>query len=455
MENNYLDITFQQKQRLAFETSLNTPITFYGGSRGGGKSYLVRAREVIRRLTNTNTRGLIIRKTFPELIANHIRPFFTEYPETRKWYNKQEKTIYYPNGSTTEFSYLQSPDDVYNYQGREYEDISVDEVTQHEYETIRILRASNRTTNPKIKPTMFLTGNPGGLGHAEVKRLFVDKMYRPGERPDDYAFVQAKVWDNEALMTADPDYIERLKQLPDYLRKAYLDGDWNIFAGAAFTEMSRDIHLVEPFELNSQAKYFAGYDWGYAHPFAFILFAIQPDGQIYCTNFAQAHKKDIPEQARLIHKIVGDMKINVYAGTDIWAHRGGPMIVDQLRQELPNLTFVQAYTDRVHRVAKLRELLAYQHTKSGNPKLKFFKNTEPVYDCIAGMQHSDRKPEDVLKVDANEWGQGGDDLYDAAGYALVTWLRAPKEKPPEKPVGQTIIEEIVKKTQLRQQHNYW
>lgn len=445
-----LKITLQPKQRQALRTSEINPVTLFGGSRGGGKSYVVRARETLRRLKYPNTRGLIVRKTYPELIANHIRPFFAEYPITRQWYNKQEKTIYWPNGSTTEFSYLQSLDDVYNYQGREYEDISVDEVTQHEWETITILRASNRTTNQNIKPTMFLTGNPGGIGHAEIKRIFVDRHFREGERPEDYAFIQSRVWDNEALMTADPEYVERLKQLPDHLRRAYLDGDWNIFAGSAFTELVRDIHIVDPFELHPQTKYFAGYDWGYSHPFAFTLFGIQPDGKIYCTNYTQGHKMEIPEQARLIHKVVGEMKINVYAGTDCWAHRGGPMIVDQLRKEFPNLSFIQGYTNRVHGVAQMRELISYRFTKTNEPRLKFFRNTAPVYECLASMQYDDKKPEDVLKVDANEWGQGGDDLYDSARMALVTWLRAPKEK---KEVaigtGESIINEIRRLEKVR------
>jgi phage terminase large subunit len=431
MPNIEIQITLQPKQRLALETSEKNPITFFGGSRGGGKSYIVRAREVLRRLKYPNTRGLIIRKTFPELIANHIRPFFTEYPQTRNWYNKQEKTIYYPNGSTTEFSYLQSLDDVYNYQGREYEDISVDEVTQHEWETIKILRASNRTTNPNIKPTMFLTGNPGGIGHQEIKRIFVDRQFRPGEKESEFAFVQSKVWDNEALMSADPEYVERLKQLPDHLRKAYLDGDWNIFAGSAFTELSRDVHLVEPFELHPQTKYFAGYDWGYSHPFAFTLFGIQPDSKIYAYKFTTGHKMEIPEQANLIRPLVNDMRINCYAGTDCWAHRGGPKIVDQLKKELPNLTFIQAYTDRVNGVAKCRELVSYRFTKSGEPILKFFKNCNPVYENWVAMQYDDKKPEDVLKVDANEWGQGGDDVFESSRYALVTYLRPPAEDNPK------------------------
>ena len=133
-------------------------------------SYLVRAREMIRRMQHPHTKGLIVRRSYPELLSNHIRMFFKEYPQTREWFNKSEKAIYWPNGSITEFSYLQNVDDVYTYQGREFEDISIDEVTQHEEDTFKILRSSLRSSNVEFSksgaiPTMLLTGNPGGRGH--------------------------------------------------------------------------------------------------------------------------------------------------------------------------------------------------------------------------------------------------------------------------------------------------
>lgn len=418
-----ITVTLQPKQREALQVSDVTPVTFYGGAKGGGKSHLVRARELIRRMKYSNTKGLIVRKTYPELLANHIRPFFTEYPLARDWYNKSEKTIYWPNGSTTEFSYLRSTDDVYTYQGREYEDISVDEVTQHEWEVIKVLRSSNRTTNKNIKPSMLLTGNPGGIGHQAVKRVFVDRQFTENERPEDFAFVQAFVQDNKALMEADPEYIQRLRDLPEHLRKAYLDGDWNIFAGQAFDELERSVHLVEPFTLPQHTKYFAGYDWGFNHPFAFVLFAITQDKSIYAVNMVKAQKKRPDQQAEMIKKIVGTKRINVYAGHDIWAKRGGPTIVQQLRDELPNLTFIQAVTDREQGVSQIRKLLAHRGTETGIPQLKIFKNIPEVYENLASMQYDDKKPESVMKIDADENGVGGDDVFDATRYGLTTYLR--------------------------------
>lgn len=267
-----LTVTLQPKQREALNVADYSPVTFYGGAKGGGKSHLIRARELIRRMKYPGTKGLIIRKTYPELLSNHIRKFFIEYPITRQWYNKAEKAIYWPNSSITEFSYLSNTDDVYTYQGREYEDISIDEITQHEEDVFKILRSSNRTTNAGIKPSMVLTGNPGGIGHGWVKRIFIDKNYKDNEKQSDFSFVQAKVYDNKALMDNDPDYVKRLNDLPEHLRRAYKDGDWDIFAGQVFDFMSRkdgkEYHVITPRDIPSNVVRFIDIDWGGNKPVA-------------------------------------------------------------------------------------------------------------------------------------------------------------------------------------------
>ena len=48
------------------------PVIVLIGRRDTGKSYLVRAREIYRRLKYPNTKGLLVRKTYPELLSNHI-----------------------------------------------------------------------------------------------------------------------------------------------------------------------------------------------------------------------------------------------------------------------------------------------------------------------------------------------------------------------------------------------
>ena len=69
-----------------------------------------------------------------------------------------------------------------------------------------------------------------------MKRLFIDRHYKDGERAEEYSFIQAKVYDNRALMAKQPDYVRQLEALPAKQRAAWLDGSWDIYDGAFFDD---------------------------------------------------------------------------------------------------------------------------------------------------------------------------------------------------------------------------
>lgn len=56
----------------------------------------------------------------------------------------------------------------------------VDEATHQSEEKMDKLGACVRGVNGFPK-RIYYTCNPGGVGHAWVKRLFVDRQYKPGE----------------------------------------------------------------------------------------------------------------------------------------------------------------------------------------------------------------------------------------------------------------------------------
>ncbi len=405
-------------------------------------SYLVRAREIYRRLKYPGTKGLIVRKTYPELYSNHITKIFQEYPQIVSWYNKAHKVINWPNGSITEFSYMRTTDDVYTYQGREYEDISIDEVTQHDYEVVRVLKTSLRTTRKDIKPTLFLTGNPGGPGHMEVKRIFVDRTFKNNENPDDYAFVQAFVQDNNALMDADPEYIQRLHDLPEHLRKAYLEGDWNIFAGQAFSELSPHIHIVEPFELPPATRWIAGFDPGYNHPFSFVLAGVVPDGQVYITQHFTGRLKETPEIVQGIVEHLRGRQCDIYCGHDLWypGRGGGVSEYENFRRLLneaghSKTALIKAKTNHRQGIAQIRKYITSKN-EAKKPLLYFFKNepTVDVFNTLCSLQFDPKDPEDVVKLDADENGNGGDDAADSFRYLVMS--RAYPNQPEKSTFGQ-------------------
>ena len=249
----------------------------YGGARGGGKSFIVRKKATMLALRWPGIKILIVRRTFRELDNNHIQPLLEDLYGIAR-YNRQDKRFTFPNGSTISFGYCDSDGDLGQYQGAEYDVIFLDEATQLKQEWVEKITACCRGTKT-FPRRIYYTMNPGGVSHAYFKRLFVDRRFVGSEDPDDYVFIQAKVTDNHALMAAQPDYIKQLENLPPKLRKAWLEGSWDIFEGAVFETWRDDpehyydrqwTHVIsaDSFRLPKTWEVYRSFDWGFRRPFS-------------------------------------------------------------------------------------------------------------------------------------------------------------------------------------------
>ena len=284
---NQIKIAAPTPKQLQFINSKKSHVG-YGGARGGGKSWAIRADATLLCGKYPGIKILIVRRTHPELINNHINPLKEMYGRAIP-YNKQEKTFFFPNGSTIKFGYCDADNDVLQYQGAEYDVIFLDEATQLKEEWITKITACNRGVN-NFPKRIYYTCNPGGVSHAYIKRLFVDKRYKDDEDPNDYEFIQALVTDNKALMESDPKYVNKLKNLPPKLRKAWLEGSWDIFEGMYFEEFRDDpehysdrqwTHVIAPFKPRSSWPVYRSFDWGFNKPFSAGYYTIDYDGVIY------------------------------------------------------------------------------------------------------------------------------------------------------------------------------
>ena len=176
----------------------------YGGARGGGKTHVSRVKAFGGALTYPDIKILIVRREYPELEQTMILPMRKMIPQEIASYNGSMHMFFFVNGSTIKFGHYGPQDDV-EYQGQEYDWIFVDEATQFTESQFRTLGACLRgSTN--IPRRMYLTCNPGGVGHMWVKRLFIDREYREGEKAEDYSFIPATVDDNPQLLQASPEY---------------------------------------------------------------------------------------------------------------------------------------------------------------------------------------------------------------------------------------------------------
>ena len=153
----------------------------YGGARGGGKSWVVRLDACIRCQKYKGYKALIVRLSFPELRGNHIEPLQQLLHGIAK-YNKSDKEFRFPNGSLIKLDYCGTDSDVTHYQGQEYDAIYIDESTNLKWEWIEKIIVCNRGNNDFPHVVRF-TANPGGVSHAEHKRIFVDQKLKANENP--------------------------------------------------------------------------------------------------------------------------------------------------------------------------------------------------------------------------------------------------------------------------------
>lgn len=424
-----LQIALQPKQRAFMKSIEDYPVTFFGGARGGGKSKGLRFIMLLRRMKYAGSQGAIFRKTYPELESNHIRPLFEDFPQLRPYYNESKKTLSLPNGSILQFCHCENEKDVDLYQGREFHDLAIDEAGQWSESMFRKLQGSNRSSKPGIKARAILTGNPGGIGHSWLKRLFIDRRFNDRELPTDYNFIQSLIGDNLALIENDPAYVNRLNAEPnEALRKAYLHGDWDILAGQYFTEIRREVHLIEPFNIPVHWTRFGAYDFGFTHPAAFGWFACDEDGNIYLYREYVKSGQRIDEYASELHKYADTKKLEyIKAGWDCWAVKSvlksgtPPTIAEEFLNY--GITLTRAAIDRILGATQVRNYLAWNNLSNGRTKPRFFIfNTCPKsFETLARMQHDPDRPEDVLKMDASEGDEhSGDDAYDMVRYGLMS-----------------------------------
>lgn len=376
----------------------------FGGSRGGGKSWVVRVKAILLALYYPGVKILIMRRTYADLWNNHVLELRKVLePEKIATYRDSEKAMIFPNGSRIRFGYCASESDVLQYQGQEYDIIFIDEATQFTEFMYNCLVACNRGANDFPK-RIYITCNPGGVGHSWVKRLFIDRDYTEAENPEDYEFIQSKVYDNTVLMEKDPDYVRMLETLPEDMRKAWLDGDWNVFAGQYFREWRDSIHVIEPIEIPEWWRRYFAMDYG-LDMLAGYWIAVDGDGQAYVYREIYQSGLIASEAAQKIKELTGGENIEQWlAPPDLWNRRNdtGRSVADIfMEQDIP---LTQVDNDRINGWQDVHEWLKPYDTTdiiTGEPKkaagLRFFRNCRNVIRCLPMVQYDDHKPNDVAK----------------------------------------------------------
>jgi hypothetical protein len=141
------------------------------------------------------------------------------------------------------------------------------------------------------------------------------------ERGRTIRFIPSRMEDNPHL---NPEYENDLLALPEVLRRALREGDWGVFSGQVFSELSRDRHVVAPLTLPPTWQRYNGVDWGYAKPWAVLWAAVDEDGRVWIYRELYSTGVGEKDQALRILAAEGDdEKVAVrYADDAMWATRG-------------------------------------------------------------------------------------------------------------------------------------
>ncbi len=452
------DIVWQPQPRQAEFMSRPEYEALYGGAAGGGKSDAIVA-EALRQVDNPNYRAIIFRKTYPqcrELIIKSLRIYSAAYPDAV--YNGTEHYWRFPSGAKIYFGSMNNSTSYLQYQGLSYSFIAFDELTHFTREEYEYLITRNRADGPGLRVYIRATANPGGVGHGWVKQRFIDASepnvpyYAETEITDNMGrkmkvrrsrvFIPSSVFDNPALLKADPDYIARLALQPDALSRALLYGDWNTFDGQVFTEFRNNpdgyltrvnTHVIEPFPIPRGWKRFRSFDYGYSKPFAVQWWAVDYDGRAYLYRQYYGCKENSPNTglrmdphavARKIKEIEDELesgqRITGVADPAIWDESRGKdgTIITMFEEE--GVFFEKGKHDRLS--GKMQCHYRFRFDEDGRPMAYVFSSCRQFIRTIPNLTYDVSNVEDV---NSNQ----EDHDYDAMRYFfMMNPLRSPEPK---------------------------
>ena len=383
--------------------------TGYGGARGGGKSFAMRRKFCLLAMNYPRLKLLLLRRTLPELRENHTITLKQELAGFAQ-YHSGENAFLFPNGSRLKLGYCDLEDDVYQYQGQEYDVIGLEEATRFTDSQREFITTCNRSTRRDFSPRMYYTANPGGVGHAWFKRLFITRQYQNDERGEDYVFIPARIYDNQVLMQSNPEYLTHLRNLPEDLRRAHLDGDWDVFAGQYFPEFRREIHVIRPFALPRDWNRYLAIDYG-LDMLAGYAIATDTRGRAYV--YRETYEPNLRISAAA-QRLLRDSAADTLNGSeDFYAVLAPPDLFNR-RQETGRsaaeifqengLTLTCASNDRVQGWYDLKEWLApfpdETEASAGNPtgataNLRIFDTCRNLIASLPQLQHDQRDPNDA------------------------------------------------------------
>lgn len=443
----------------------------YGGAAGGGKSEVLILLPIIRGFyKHPRFKGILFRRTFPELESEIIIRSHEWYAACGARYNEAKHRWTFPSGAIMQFAHCEYESDVKKYDTAEYNYMAFDELTSFTMSIYMYLAFSRVRSSVKELPAIVRSAtNPGNIGHSFVRKRFIEDMPYGQVGVDKLTglkriFIQSKVTDNPHI---DPTYAAKLATLPESDRRAKLDGDWYTYEGQVFddwrptklpNEPDNALHVIDPFKIPDWWTRVLAVDWGFASMMIALWGAISPDKRLYIYREYTAKQTKISEWAtELKHISIGETYKRVILCKSAWQNRGDEKTLAEKFKDYSGFTPYQPDNDRVSGKLLFQEYLRWKErpkraARSSSefsmefsqkilrnygqksyeeylstfidsreegviPKLQVFPNCSELIKCIPlciydkKSSSSDKPAEDVREFD-------GDDPYDCGRYLI-------------------------------------
>ena len=354
-----------------------------------------------------------------EQVSDFIRKLLTALPH--KYRESAPSKVEFPNGSFVILGNFKDEKDIDKYLGLEYDGIYIMESNQLTQTKKMNVLSCLRTNKHNWRPRCYQDTNPGGIDHVANKRLFVDPWkleLAGGPRQTETRYIHSTVDDNAFV---DKGYKEYLEKLVGWQREAWLNGSWDFMAGAFFSNFHPDTHVYPnaQTDLNPRAigRWFAGLDYGFSHPNAFVLCCETEDGDIFVTDTYSATSTLIEEHAANIGDILRmkglepvDLEF-IAAGRDCFrVDKDGSTVATEYQER--GILLTPVHIDRINAWSQVAEVFG-DPAHQIRPRCFIHKNCTELVLQIQSAQSDPKRPNDILKMNADaESGEGGDDLLD-------------------------------------------
>lgn len=394
-----------------------------GGARGGAKSHSALAQVGIDDCQRyPGLKVLFLRRVAKSAVEAFEDLIIKVLMRVQHNYVPSKNRLEFPNGSSIVLGGFKHESEIDKYLGIEYDVMVLEEATQISERKHEMLLGSLRSTKPGWKERIYYTTNPGGIGHAWFKEMFVIPHRTGSEKYT--RFFPTNYKDNPFLSET---YVRYLENLKGSLGKAWRDGDWDVFEGMAFPQWDYERHTCEPFQIPDHFPRWRAADWGYSAPFAAYWFARDLDTQrIYVYREAYGNNFSDIQQARMIRDMTpgNEMISTTYLDPAMWSRNrqdkdSGLIYSTADTYQSEGIFATKADNDRLSGKRKFDRMLG--DLPDGEPGIIFFRNCYNAIRTIPQLIYDDIHPEDVnTKLE--------DHAYDAIRYGL-TDIREVKEPP--------------------------